>query len=98
MLKSYSEIIITPQELQSCNVLNKKIIMSRNNNILIEGKVLDQKLKPVKGAIIVVKSIDCNYHPPKVSQFGCSISNINGSYAMNLKKIKNVKYKIYIYA
>lgn len=97
-MEAYSEIIITPRELQACSVLNRKIIMSRNNNILIEGKVLNQKLKPVKGAIIVIKSIDCNYHPPKVSQFGCIISNINGSYAMNLKKIKNVKYKLYIYA
>lgn len=97
MLKSYAEIIITPQELQFHKVLNRRILIQRNDKILIEGKILDHQLKPVEGAIIVVKSIDCNYHPPKIIDYGYIISNDNGSYAINLKEIKNVKYKLYIY-
>lgn len=96
-MKSYAEIIITPRELQSCKILNKRIVIERRDNVLIEGRILDSMLKPVKGAVIVIKSIDCNYNPPKISEFGYIITNVYGAYAINLQKIHNVNYKLYIY-
>lgn len=96
-MKSYAEIIITPQELQSYEILNKKIVMKKRENILIEGKVLDSKCNPVKEAVIVIKSIDCNCKPPKISKCGYVVTNFYGAYAINIKKIHNVKYKLYIY-
>lgn len=96
-MKSYAEIIITPQELKSRRILYKKIIINKIENVLIEGKLLDSMLKPVEGAVIVIKSIDFNYNPPKTSEFGYVITNKNGSYVINLLKIHNVSYELYIH-
>ncbi|MDR3594086.1 hypothetical protein [Clostridium sp.] len=96
-MKSDAEIIIAPQELRSCKILNKTIVLQKIENILIEGRVLDRKLNPVEGAVIVIKSIDCNYDPPKINEFGYVITNEYGAYAISLKKIYNVNYELYIY-
>lgn len=96
-MKSYAEIIITPKELQSSKILNKKIVVKRRKNVLIEGRVLDKKLNPVKGAVIVVKKINFNYDPPKITEVGYVTSNIHGIYAIILEKIYNVNYKLDIY-
>lgn len=96
-MKSYAEIIITPRELRLCKTLNKRIVMEKIENIIIEGRVLDMRLKPVEGAVIFIKSIDYNYNPPKISKFGYIITNEYGGYAIKLEKIHNVNYKLYIY-
>lgn len=96
-MKSYAEIIITPRQLRLCKILNKRIVIKRRDNILIEGKVLDSKFNAVEGAVIIIKSIDCNYDPPKIREVGYVITNVCGAYAINLKKVHNVNYKLYIY-
>ena len=96
-MKSYAEIIITPQELRLCNLLYKKIVIEKEKYILIKGRVLDSKHRPVQGAVIVVKSIYYNYIPPKINEVGYVITNIYGEYAINLKKIYNVNYKLDMY-
>lgn len=96
-MKSYAEIILTPRELQSCRILNKKIVLERKDTILIEGKILDSKYNPIEGAVIIIKSIDCNYNPPKINEFGYVITNSCGAYAINIEKIHNVNYKLCVY-
>jgi hypothetical protein len=96
-LKSCAEIIIYPQELQLCKILHKRIVIQRRENILIEGRVLDSMSLPVEDVVIVIKRIDCNYNPPKISEFGYVITNMYGAYAINLPKKTNVNYKLCIY-
>lgn len=96
-MKSYAEIIITPQELRLFEILHKKIVIGKEKCILIKGRVLDSKHRPVQGAVIVVRSIYCSYIPPKINEVGYAITNIHGAYAINLKKIYNVNYKLDIY-
>ncbi|UZQ50095.1 hypothetical protein [Clostridium kluyveri] len=96
-MKSYAEIIITPQELRLYEILNKRIVIGKSEDILIEGKVLDSNYNPVEGAVIGIKSINYNYRPPKETEIGYAITNISGAYAINIEKIHNVNYELYIY-
>lgn len=97
ILKSYAEIIITPQELRLYEILNKRIVIGKSEDILIEGKVLDSNYNPVEGAVIGIKSINYNYRPPKETEIGYAITNNSGAYAINIEKIHNVNYELYIY-
>lgn len=96
-MKSYAEIIITPQELRLYKILYKRIVVEKEKSIVIQGKVLDSKHNPVQRAVIVVKRIYFNYVPPKIDEVGYVITNINGEYAIHLEKIHNVNYKLDIY-
>ncbi len=97
ILKSYAEIIITPQELGLYRVLDKRIVLESSQDILIEGKVLNSEYNPVEGAVIGIKSINYNYRPPKETDIGYAITNNSGSYAINVNKINNVSYELYVY-
>ncbi|MFL0197710.1 hypothetical protein ACJDU8_19375 [Clostridium sp. WILCCON 0269] len=96
-MKSYAEIIITPQELRLYKILNKRIVIEKSENILIEGKVLDSKCNPVEGAVIGIKSINYKYRPPKTVEIGYATTNDYGEYAINIEKIHDVNYELCIY-
>lgn len=84
-LKLCDENIIKPQEIQS------------DNNLLIKGKVLDCNCKPVEGAVILIKSVNYNCKPPKIKDIGYSVTHKDGSYAICVKKIHNIMYRLYVY-
>lgn len=95
-MELYAETIITPEELESCEVLNKEIILTRCN-IIIKGKVLNLKKEPIKDAIIFVQSVNYGYKPPKVMHEAYVITNACGEYVINIKKKHKVIYKLDIY-
>ena len=71
--------------------------MQSDATLLIKGKVLDCIHKPVKGAVILIKSVNYNCKPPKIKDIGCSITHSDGSYAILVKKIHNIMYRLYVY-
>jgi hypothetical protein len=96
-LKLYAETIITPKELGLCKILNREIVLKKFSSILIKGKIMDLQKKPVQGTVILVKSINYNYKPPKVKDEEYVTTNVDGAYAINVQKDYNIKYKLDIY-
>lgn len=95
-MELYAETIITPKELESREVLNKEIILTRCN-IIIKGKVFNLKKEPIKDAVIFIKSVNYSYKPPKVMHEAYVITNACGEYVINIKKKHKVIYKLDIY-
>lgn len=93
----YSEIVVTPEELYCSKTICKKVVIPRKNNFLIKGVILDYNDNPISGAVILIVEIDRSYDKPTYTDIGYYIADIDGSYAIALKKKLNVDYKIEVF-
>lgn len=93
----YSEIVVTPEELYCSNTICKKVVIPRRNNFLIKGVVLDYNDNPIADAVILIIEIDKSYDKTIYTEIGYYIADIDGKYAIVLKKKLNIDYKLEIF-
>lgn len=96
-MDGYTEILISPMELKRCSTLEKKIVIQKQTDILLTGKVVDTFNNPIANAIISVKQIDNSWCSPLSENYGYLITNANGDYAVLLPCSCEIDYMLDVY-
>lgn len=94
---SYKEILITPHDLKYSNILEKRIILKKENAVLLQGQVLNNQNKPIKNALILISELNISIFPTQIVSTAYLFTNKNGEYATVLKADKYIDYKLEIF-
>ena len=96
-MKTYTEIIITPQELKVNYLVCKTIIIPKTHQILIMGKVVYKDETPASDTSVIISKVDSNYNPPITTKIGFLITDIDGKFITYLEKIDKIDYLLEFY-
>jgi len=96
-MKTYTEVIITPQELKENYLVCKTITIPKTNQVLTIGKVVYKDKSPAIDTSIIISKIDSNYTPPITTEIGFVVTDIEGKFVICLEKIDKVDYLLEFY-
>lgn len=90
----YTEIDISPEDLNNGNILQITITNERSNEVLLTGTVYDSQSNAMEGAVIQIVEIHPENHRIKK---GFVITNRSGEFAVAVTKNNCVNYQLDIY-
>lgn len=94
-MRYYSQIIVSPEELSSQDIIHRNILMCKSKDALILGTIQSEEGKPVEGALVLIRKLYIKQQTMK--EMGCVITNENGEFAFIVKKQKGIHYQMDVY-
>ncbi|MEY8355923.1 hypothetical protein AALB39_21560 [Lachnospiraceae bacterium 54-53] len=93
-MSSYTELIISPENLRDGNIFQTTITIDRSKEVLMTGTVYNSQRKAIEGAVIQITEI----HPDdyRVNK-GFVITNRSGEFALTVTKSNCINYQLVIY-
>lgn len=96
-MKTYTEIIITPEELKEKYLICKSIVIPKNHEVLVMGIVVYEDHAPASGVTVIISKIDSNQTPIITTKIGFVITDAEGKFITYLEKIDKVDYLLEFY-
>ena len=94
-MRYYSQIIVSPEELTSRDLIHRNILFYKSKDAFILGSVLSEDNEPIKGAFIRIRKIYTKQQITK--EMGCVMTNENGEFAFIVRKQKGIQYQLDVY-
>lgn len=96
-MKTYTEIIITPEELKEKYLICKSIVVPQNHEVLVMGIVVYEDHTPAGGTSVIISKIDSNQTPITTTKIGFVITDAEGKFITYLEKTDKVDYLLEFY-
>jgi hypothetical protein len=94
-LHYYSEIIVSPVEFSTQDIIQKDFLINTSKDALIIGTVYSDEYEAIKGACILIQKVDNNLQTKKV--MGYVVTNKDGEFAFLVKKQRGIQYQLEVY-
>ncbi len=93
-MSGYAEIILSPDQLKSKDVVKTTITMEKSHQVLLRGTIFNSRQEAIEGA--VVRVIKITWENQKVNK-GYVITNGSGEFAIAVEKDMYADYQLDIY-